>query len=109
MAKQPGWMRVLQIIESEPKPLTHAIISEFDEIDGTDVDVSWLSQHLWALTCANITNDVHAHRVAFAGGEDYNGFELWRRLFQEHDGGASEVALSGIRSLHGFPRCPPSE
>ena len=106
MAKQPGWMRVLQLIENENKPFTNASIQLWDEIDGKDVNVPWLSSHLWPLVCSNVTNDVFTHRVAFAGGEEYTGFELWRRLLHQREGGASEVALQGIRSLHGFPKCP---
>ena len=99
-------MRVLQLIESQNTPFTNAALQTFDEIDGVPCDVMRLSQHVWALLCGNITNGLHTHRVAYAGGEEYNGFEFWRRLYQDYEGGASEVELAGIRSLHCFPRCP---
>ena len=69
MGKQPGWMRVIQLIEAEPKPYTNVMIKTFDEIDGKPVDCAWLSNHLWSLICSNVTNDVFTHRVAFAGAK----------------------------------------
>ena len=68
MGKQPGWMRVIQLIETEAKPFTTEMIRGFDEIDGKPVDCAWLSNHFWSLICSNVTNDVFTHRVAFAGG-----------------------------------------
>ena len=106
MAKRPRWLRVFELIEADPQPLTNARIQTFKDIDGILIDVPWLSRHLWAASGSNIGNDIHMHRVAYAGGEEYNGFEFRRRLYNDYAGGASEVALAGIRSLHAFPRCP---
>ena len=39
-----------------------------------------------------------------AGGNE-NGIELWRAYFVKHEGGADQVELGGIGSLHSFPQC----
>ena len=84
MSKQPGWMRVFETVEAQTMPITNSMIQTYTEIDGVLIDVPWLSQHRWALICANVINEVHTHRVACAGGERYNGFEFWRRLFNDY-------------------------
>ena len=38
--------------------------------------------------------------------EEDNGIELWRALFIENEGGAEQVQLGGMNSLHSFPPCP---
>lgn len=45
------------------------------------------------------------HRVALAGGEKFNGFELWRRLYITHAGGSEQVQLANIWNTHSFPSC----
>ncbi len=40
------------------------------------------------------------------GGEENNGFELWRTLFWEHEGGAQQCQLACIR---GFLAPPPMQ
>ena len=37
--------------------------------------------------------------------EDRNGIELWRKLYVTHEGGAKQVVVSGMSSLHTFPPC----
>ena len=103
MSKQTGWLRILELTESEQKPLTKERIASFKEVDSKPVNVAWLSQHLWALICNNVTNAVQVHAVALAGGEEFNGLELWRRLVISHEGGAEQVTIAGVRNFHNSP------
>ena len=57
----------------------------------------------------NIDNDLHGRRLALTQNESDNGFELWRALFVENEGGAEQVALGGMSNLHAFPQCPKIE
>ena len=75
MAKQAGWLRVLQLVEEEQYPLTQARLEGFLEIDGYACDVPWMFQHLWPVITNNITHSLHTHRVAMAGGEKTTGLK----------------------------------
>ena len=44
--------------------------------------------------------------MALTQNEADNGFELWRALYVENEGGAEQVALGGMSNLHAFPKCP---
>ena len=52
-----------------------------------------------------MTDDVHPRREALASGEECNGFELWRALYVQHEGGSMHVPMHGIRSFHNSPQC----
>ena len=54
----------------------------------------------------NINGDLHGRRLALTQNDADNGFELWRALFKENEGGAEQVALGGMSNLHAFPQCP---
>ena len=43
-----------------------------------------LSQTLWMLLGNLMTDAIHPRREALAGGEEGNGFELWRQAFLLH-------------------------
>ena len=58
------------------------------------------------LSETNIDNDLHGRRLALTQNDVDNGFELWRALFIENEGGAEQVALGGMSNLHSFPQCP---
>ena len=66
-------------------PNSNLSVGQLD--DGTTVDSKWLSQHLWAFIGENIDNDLHGRRMALAQNDADNGFELWRALYIENDGG----------------------
>ena len=51
---------------------------------------------------------VYNNRAVLAGGHT-NGLELWRALFIKHEGGADQVELGGMGSLHNFPKCDKPE
>ena len=53
-----------------------------------------------------LANSVHERRLQLTGGEDNNGLELWRSIFQENEGGAEHVVMAGIRRFQRFPKCP---
>ena len=52
---------------------------------------------------------LYSARIALAGGQEFNDLEPWRKLFVQFGGGAEQVQLAGIRSLHDFPACPSQE
>ena len=53
-----------------------------------------------------MNDDLHASRLSLTQNDPDNGFELWRALYMEHEGGAEQVTLGGMSNLHSFPQCP---
>ena len=51
-----------------------------------------------------MADSIYNNRNVLAGGHN-NGLELWRSLFVKHEGGADQVELGGMESLHTFPKC----
>ena len=68
------------------------------------VDFAWISNVLWTFIGRNVSDTLYGNRSAMASGPD-NGIELWRSYYVKHEGGADQVELGGIDSLHSFPQC----
>ena len=71
----------------------------------TNTDLVCLSRGLLVFLSNHIPDSLYPRRAAIAGGEDGNGFELWRQLFLQYEGGSTLVHLQGVRSFHAFPAC----
>ena len=100
-----GYGRIFQFIENN-KTRIYSRDLGMGNVDGAVVDFHWLSQHLWVFIGNHINNDLHGRRLSLTQNEQDNGFELWRSLFIENEGGAEQVALGGMSTLHSFPQCP---
>ena len=97
------WGRLLDLVERQRVPLTFNYLAIYPRIDGVHLDLGWLSKELWSFLSPRLGDSVYSSRIQKAGGEDRNGLELWRRLYMDTEGGAEQVALSGLRRLHRFP------
>ena len=66
-----------------------------------------LSEKLENFIMTYVGDSLYSRRIQLAGGEAQagNGFEIWRKLYQEHHGGAEAVKLGGIRRLQEWPKC----
>ena len=104
-----AWGRLLDIVERQRIPLTFNFLTTYPRIDGVDLDLVLLAKELWCFLGQRLGDAVYSTRIQLAGGEDRNGIELWRRLFMNNEGGAEQVALSGLRRLHRFHQCPNKE
>ena len=107
MSSNLSWGRVLEVIEKQRQPLTKARLAWTAGIDEARLDMPKISQILWAFLSNHcLHNPVHERRLQLTGGEDNNGLELWRALYQENEGGAEQVIMAGIRRFQRFPKCP---
>ena len=107
MASNQSWGRVLELVERQRAPLSKERLAGIGGVDDAPMDLNKISAQLWSfLGQYCLGNKVYDRRLQLTNGEDFNGLELWRRLFLENQGGAEHVMLAGIRRLHRFPRCP---
>ena len=103
----PHWRRLLDVVKVQKEPITWSrILDSRTAIDGlVPEELAALASDLYSFLGSVMTDDVHPRRESLAGGEQSNGFELWRMLCTEHAGGAHQCRLHGVRSFHSFPPC----
>ena len=103
----PDWALVFSEIEKQKCaiPLSSQVMSQlFSDSHMVQVDFRWITNALWTFIGKNVTDSLYGNRSPMANGPD-NGIELWRAYFVKHEGGADQVELGGIDSLHSFPQC----
>ena len=98
------WVDILEKLEVCTQPITRNwLINE-----GIHGENAWeLSQMMSLFICKWLDNQLYGSRQRLAGGRDEkgNGFEIWRKLFQEHHGNADILQVGGVRRLKEWPRC----
>ena len=103
----PSWLRVLDFIEAEQRPISWSVI--WDPKTRIDTllqpDLQALAQALYSFLGMNMSEAVHHLRESLAGGEAGNGFERWGRLYYQHKGGSTLVRIHDIRAVHAWPQC----
>ena len=100
-----GYGRIIFEIENERNPLPFERLSR-GSVSSMQVDLPWIARALWTFMSSNMTREYNRGLMAYVGGEELNGIELWRRLFWKNQGGARKVELVEMKALHRFPKCP---
>lgn len=86
-------------------PKSSRVVSTLFTAEGNiQVDFRWASNALWTFIGKHVTDTIYTNRSTLCGGGE-NGIELWRALYVKHEGGADQVEIGGIGSLHTFPQC----
>ena len=102
------WALVFAEIERQQSviPMSSQTLAFLQAPSGehVQVDFAWVTNVLWTFIGRNIIDTMYGNRSAVASGPD-NGIELWRAYYVKHEGGADQVELGGIDSLHTFPQC----
>ena len=96
---------VLDFIRSCPNRLSNAVLQGLAIDDLQAADLLTLSADLWSSLETIMTDSLLARREALAGGEEANGFELWRILYWDHEGEAQQCQIAGVRSFLTFGQC----
>ena len=80
-------------------PITYPILSalRFGKLTGWD-----LALDLWNFVSKRLGASIFEKRRKWVGGEEGNGFELWRRIFIEYEGGDDVVQNDGRTRLQAF-------
>ena len=102
-ATNPEWIKVLRMVEAEKERITLARVKQAGPILG--VDTVELAHELCAFLGVAMEDDWVKKRTRLGGGEPYNGFEIWRRIYYSNQGGDDLIEVSGVRYLHNFPKC----
>ena len=96
------WRKVLDYVQKGKTPITEAWLRT-DHVNGIN---AWdLAVMFESFVIDWLPKSMYTRRAQIAGGEFGNGFELWRRLYNEYQGGSDAVEFGGIRRLQEFPKC----
>ena len=96
------WRVILDYLPKSKEPVTQSWL-RWNNVDGIN---AWdLATMLEAFLVDWFPKDMYRRRVALAGGERGNGFEMWRLLHLEYQGGSDTIEFGGVRRLQEFHRC----
>ena len=105
--KNGDWKYLFKEVEAQKNPIDQ-IRLQMGYLTGDsytfDVDFAWAANQIWTFVGENVVDTVYTNRSVLAGGTA-NGLELWRALYVKHEGGAVQVEIGGMTSLHSFPQC----
>lgn len=114
-SKYSHWKNKLSDHCADTNYYWRAILKHIQEANGTidyhqlvrvhyGKSTGWdLSLELWNFISKRIGQTIYDTRVQLANGVDGNGFELWRALFVQFEGGDEFVKLGGRTDLQNFP------
>ena len=105
--KNPDWLLIFNAIEKHKEAIGRELLRTINILgDGyvLDIDFRWVSNALWTFIGKHLVDSIYSNRNTLSGGGNH-GFELWRSLFIQHEGGADQVELGEMRSLRIFPQC----
>ena len=89
-------------MQTGTSPIKNSWLIE-NNIEGVD---EWdLSTMVESFLVGYLRRSMYNRRVQLSGGELENGFEMWRRLFIDFQGGSTAVEFGGARRLQEFPKC----
>ena len=100
----PNWRRVLDHVRVSETMLTWSKLRSMRLEGLLSADVYALALDLWTFLGTVMTDNFQPRRQALAAGEEDNGFELFRTLYWDHEGGAQHVQLQGVRQFLAFPQ-----
>ena len=86
-----GYGRSMHEIEKYKTPLTLQYLHANNYLPGMDIDMTWIAKSLWTFMVRHVKPDIRRTFRTLVDGEELNGAELWRMLFVNNQGGASEV------------------
>ena len=97
------WKRILEVVRLSSTPLNKALLESTPIGQGY---TAWdLSEDLEAFMKKYIHKDLRSRIFEWTGGEEGNGFEMLRRMFDEYEGGCTLVKMGGRRVLNMYGRC----
>ena len=96
------WKEIFKMCEEADGAITRAYLESLHIGSGYS---AWaLAEDLENFIVKYLSDDIYERREAWCGGEDGNGFELYRNLFREFEGGSTLVRMGGRKLLNNYGR-----
>ena len=96
------WRILLDTLQSWQVPITREWLLTQTECGYNGWD---LAVKLEGFLVEHMNDSLYRRRRQLSGGVMGNGFEMWRWLFNEFQGGSDAIKLGGARRLQEWPRC----
>lgn len=101
------WRPIFKMVENCDGQITRAYLKTLHIGCGYS---AWpLPEDLENFIVTYLSDDLYERREAWTSGEEGNGFELYRNLFNDFEGGSTLVRLGGRKLLNGYGRPPKGE
>ena len=97
-----SWRKLLDSLQTCSMPITRSWLLEQSEAGYNGWE---LSEMLEGFLVDHLSDSLYRRRKQLSGGMLGNGFEMWRWLYNEFQGGSDAVNLGGARRLQDWPRC----
>ena len=98
----PRWRHTLDYIAKSKVPVKKGWLL-FNNVEGIN---AWdLATMVESFVVDWLPKSMYKRRIPLSGGEQGNGFELWRRLHHDYQGDIDVVEFGGVRRLQEFGRC----
>ena len=98
------WRRILKQCEESPGPISMTYLKSLAIGQGY---TAWdLSEDLEGFIVKYVNESIYNRRYAYTRGEEGNGFEMYRNLFNQFEGGSTLVRMGGRKLLNDYGRCP---
>ena len=94
------WRVLLKGVEAHPMHIEPQWLFtlQFGNLNGWQLAVD-----LWNLISDKSGKNIYERRITLAHGNEGNGFELWRKLFTDYEGGDEVIQNDGRTRLQTFP------
>ena len=95
----PYWRATLKHVQEANGPIDYHTLARtrYGPLTGWD-----LALDMWNFISKRIGQNIYDKRIQLANGVDGNGFELWRALFVQYEGGDEFIKLDGRTQLQNF-------
>ena len=105
MAVNCNYSVIVELIEIQKVPIRWNKLATTQVSSLPHVNWEWLATHLWTFTGEYLDDNMLSRRMIITAGEEFNGFELWRHLFQQHSGGSAQLENLKRAYFVDFPKC----
>ena len=103
------YKNIFDMIESSREPIPFRQLATANVPLLPNVNWVWLSNHIYGFVGKCMNDTMLGRTATLAGGEEFNGFELWRALFVEFRGGSVEMTCNERGFFIDFPKCSKDE
>ena len=80
------YQNIFDLIEGSNVPITFNMLNQTSIPLLPNVNWLWVANHLWGFIGKCVDDTMLGRMSTLAGGEGFNGMELWRTLFVEYRG-----------------------
>ena len=100
-----NYSKIFEMIEKEKVPIHWNMLATTRIQSLPMVNWEWIATHLWTFTGAYLEDGLLSRRIMMCSGEEFNGLELWRVLYQQNSGGSVPLENLEREYFVSFPKC----